>query len=470
MADDFQDTTGMTKLSAPTRNNYFYGKMLDVQHFTLEQQYFNNKRALLNRLGWGSGIMCGLTLGIAGDRLVINPGVAIDPLGREIIVPGAVAIDPRKVTDDSGKPVKTLDSGDVTICLKYHTCLTDMTAVLVADCDTRNNCAPGTIRETFAITVSEGAPTAYEPGCAVEDLFTPANGESRATPAEVYAKLMNLVGGACADVSGDVCVVLGQVTLPAAGEALADTNLQPTGRRVILNNAMLFQLILCLWDRVETCCAGGSPTSEPTSEPTAGPTDAPTDEPTSEPTEPPTAEPTVEPTEEPTGEPTIAPTSEPVTPFNIVAVEFVNLNNKVVAKVEDPNQPVALTRRQQVAGIRVTFNREVEHHTITTADGNTDPIRASFLVRGGASQLPDGVILGTVAPIDAQTTQFTVQSDARVFVPSDYKVVLFGEADRARRRPGITSADGVLLDGESAQLPSGDGTAGGDFVFGFVVS
>ena len=48
------------------RNNYFYGKLLTVRDFELEQRYHNAKLELANRLGLGSGILCGLTVSANG--------------------------------------------------------------------------------------------------------------------------------------------------------------------------------------------------------------------------------------------------------------------------------------------------------------------------------------------------------------------------------------------------------------------
>src|SRR5690242_20128799 len=118
MADCYnEDTGGLRGLTTPARNNYFYGKMLDVQHFTMEQRYFNQKRWLLNRLALGSGVVCGLQFIVVNGRLALGPGVAIDPLGREIIVPAPVPIDPRRLTDECGKPTDDPTDQAVTICL-----------------------------------------------------------------------------------------------------------------------------------------------------------------------------------------------------------------------------------------------------------------------------------------------------------------------------------------------------------------
>ena len=42
------------------RNRYFYGKLLTVRDFEVEQRYHCTKRALLNRLVHGAGVVCGL--------------------------------------------------------------------------------------------------------------------------------------------------------------------------------------------------------------------------------------------------------------------------------------------------------------------------------------------------------------------------------------------------------------------------
>lgn len=69
------------------RNKYFYGKLLTVRDFEIEQRYFNDKRRLVNRLLMGPGILAGLgTLLLDDKTLMIQPGIAIDFLGREIVV------------------------------------------------------------------------------------------------------------------------------------------------------------------------------------------------------------------------------------------------------------------------------------------------------------------------------------------------------------------------------------------------
>src|SRR5882672_2083929 len=87
-------------LEAPRRNNYFYGKRMDVQHFQIEQDYGKLKQWILNRLTFGKGVVCGLKVSLDGNLVCVDPGFAIDGLGREIVVPTRACIDP--VTQEGG--------------------------------------------------------------------------------------------------------------------------------------------------------------------------------------------------------------------------------------------------------------------------------------------------------------------------------------------------------------------------------
>jgi len=76
-----------SKLFPFERNRYFYGKLLTVRDFEIEQKYVNDKRRLTNRLLHGSGIVSGLQVVYVDEKTVsIEPGLAIDGSGREIVV------------------------------------------------------------------------------------------------------------------------------------------------------------------------------------------------------------------------------------------------------------------------------------------------------------------------------------------------------------------------------------------------
>lgn len=73
------------------RNRYFYGKLLTVRDFELEQKYLNDKRRLLNLAIAGPGVVCGLTVSKSDDMtLMLESGLALDCMGREIVVDAPV--------------------------------------------------------------------------------------------------------------------------------------------------------------------------------------------------------------------------------------------------------------------------------------------------------------------------------------------------------------------------------------------
>lgn len=185
-------------LTEPRRNHFFYGKRMDVQHFEMEQQYGKLKQWLLNRLTLGKGVLCGLRVSLDGQRVCVDPGVAIDGWGREIIVPVRTCIDPLAVdtgccghhpqasTITPSRPAGNPDThnhlggttnpahhepstsvpassehpknGVFTLWVCYHECLADYQPVLVSDCQTRDHCAAGTVVESFCLKTTPGLP------------------------------------------------------------------------------------------------------------------------------------------------------------------------------------------------------------------------------------------------------------------------------------------------------------------------
>lgn len=75
------------------RNRYFYGKLLTVRDFMSEQVYNSDKHRLSNRLLFGSGVVSGLQVVAVDDKSIsMETGVALDKLGREIVVASPVTV------------------------------------------------------------------------------------------------------------------------------------------------------------------------------------------------------------------------------------------------------------------------------------------------------------------------------------------------------------------------------------------
>jgi hypothetical protein len=82
------DEENLKQLKSPVRNRYFYGKQMGVAQFQREQLYHRQQRALLSRLCVGKVVLCGLEVTVTENgKLEVQPGVAIDGLGRLIVVP-----------------------------------------------------------------------------------------------------------------------------------------------------------------------------------------------------------------------------------------------------------------------------------------------------------------------------------------------------------------------------------------------
>ena len=209
-------------------------------------------------------MLCGLALAATQDgRLALAPGVAIDGLGREVLVPVAAAFDPRALTDACGKPTgATAAAGPVTVSLAYHPCGADPVPVLVPGCEPAARCAPGTVRESFAILVAQGAPPAPGPAWPPTSLFEPPAGLPRADAADVLAQVVAWVTkqGPEPPKAAGVPVVLAHVTIPADPKTpVTEADVQYLGRPVLLSQAVLFQMILALWERVEQGLAPKGP-------------------------------------------------------------------------------------------------------------------------------------------------------------------------------------------------------------------
>jgi hypothetical protein len=240
-------------LNSPQRNNYFYGKLMDVPHFEMEQSYGNRKRWLLNRLGLGYGVLCGLQLSIKDKQVCISPGVAIDAYGREIMVPQAVCVDPWTLTDDCGcakvTPLSNTEAHDkILLCLAYKECRTDFMPVLVTDCNIKQDCLPGTVVESYCILVQDAStgnvlpenfPPTIDPALCAEL----GSGASEEDKRQKVCELNPAV--TCGMPSGPICVVLGTVSLKADG-TIDNTKVDQCSLRTnLVSNEHLLDMLLC---------------------------------------------------------------------------------------------------------------------------------------------------------------------------------------------------------------------------------
>ena len=510
-----KDEALLRTLTPPRRNHFFYGKRMDVQHFSMEQDYGKLKQWLLNRLAVGKGVLCGLGVTIEDGKLCVLPGVAIDGLGREIVVPVKACVDPfappehgccqdhapaetppaetpaptqtpapthtpaarPAATPGATAPRTDRDNTIVTLWVCYRECLTDYAPTLVTDCEVRERCAPGTTIETFCLKITEGAPPVLgdptwchklwkkpqptptpspSPSGAASPAFPPGDATKHGSMRE---RLCHLFAGTCDPPDGDPCVPLAVALLGSGRIEKIETC---AFRPVVYSNAELLDIILCLAAKIDECCESHGPSPTSTLTPTPTPTFTPTPTPTR--TRPPTPTPTET-------RPTPPPTPTPVQreTLRIKGVAFTDRTNAQVDELRNSNQAPQLPANARVSSIVVTFTDQVNLGTVTAGASGANPATFSFLVEGGAGFVPGFITLD--APNVARFTVGT-PGERGTFSRGDHRVELFGDPVGGLR-PAIARPDGSRLDGNKpadGSFPTGNGTEGGSFRFAFTVN
>lgn len=285
------NTADCTDMCSPVRNRYYYGKLLDVMHFDLEQSYFNNKRWLLNRLVSGYGVVCGLNvvLGADGQSVVVTPGVAIDKCGREIIVcqqsdplplpapqapplgttnqgvssapqpanpapaPAAPATNPAAVAVAPPPPMNG-DCNDtgvykyLSIC--YHECPTDPSPAFGGDCDTQAMCTPGSIRERYSLKLSDGRLCPAPTTTSLPNVIS--NGTLN------YQALVSYVTNLpCCAPGTDCCIPLANIQIPTQPQTYTQNSLDISIRPLVYTADMLYELMLAWMGPTAPALRGG---------------------------------------------------------------------------------------------------------------------------------------------------------------------------------------------------------------------
>ena len=204
--------------SAPRRPNYFNGRLLTAEDLEAEQSYFLGRGRSDNRWLHGWGVVFGLAVTPSGDGgVAVEPGLAIDGLGREIVVPERVEMpDPRK----------QVDSEVVSVCLAYSERPDD------------NGDPALFVRETYTLEVRPGPAEPPPPNPAAEAVLT-------GSPDQVVTALCEATAGRPRDPK-DACVPL--ATVEGQKDQLHVT-LCP--RRTVPSTNLLLDLIMGLLRRVQ---------------------------------------------------------------------------------------------------------------------------------------------------------------------------------------------------------------------------
>lgn len=152
------------------KNRYFYGKLLTADDFEQEQQYFDDKRRMINRWVLGAGIVAGLEVIRVDDYSIsVEMGMALDYTGREIVVDMPVI---RKLSMIDGYEEVSMAEGDESmyLCIEYHqTPVEPVHNITDRSVHTREEDAFNKYREDYRLFVTDDEPPEPDHGADGDD-------------------------------------------------------------------------------------------------------------------------------------------------------------------------------------------------------------------------------------------------------------------------------------------------------------
>ena len=84
----------MAESESLKRLRFFTGQLLTSESFELEQKYFREKLKRHNRALHGFGIVSGLKVIVETGQIIVEPGLALDCQGNELVIGTAVVVSP----------------------------------------------------------------------------------------------------------------------------------------------------------------------------------------------------------------------------------------------------------------------------------------------------------------------------------------------------------------------------------------
>lgn len=171
--------------------------------------------------------------------------------------------------------------------------------------------------------------------------------------------------------------------------------------------------------------------------------------------------------------------------MHVRGIDFIGVQNQVMASVKDPTQPVLLT--DHLATLRFRFDHPFAPsgakmpNTAGLNDANYQKHNVQLRVLPPMAKEFDTFFLaGTLTVEDARTFRIDLAHGTRLInadgrwrfnLRIDCQIYLRGDVDTAG--PELADAHGAALDGEprapAGGVISGDGSAGGDFLASFTV-
>jgi hypothetical protein len=157
------------------RARYFNGMLMTKGDFDVEQIYHSRKRKLLNQTLHGWGVVCGLKVKpttTPGPNIIIEPGLALDCHGNEILVCEEQTIDLSAKVCTPTRAEQPVDCGDIQkgeqpplyVMIKYKESIWDPVQVYApgGSCEEKV-CDYSRTQEGYCIEVWDSLPAGYSP-------------------------------------------------------------------------------------------------------------------------------------------------------------------------------------------------------------------------------------------------------------------------------------------------------------------
>jgi hypothetical protein len=238
------------ELPTQERLNYFTGQFLTQRDFLDEQAYLMGKHRQHNHYLHGYGTVCGLKV-VPHDNpkcqtrfVVIQPGLALDCCGREILLRDKVYVDLEKALAPIPSDLAANDKNNLLISLCYSECKTEFVQALYSECSCdETGCEANRIYEEFEVDVK-----LVNNGKVPKSPFVDLTSGNHTL--ESCKKLFWQALEGCPECPEDACVPLAVIREYEKGIAIDNTkngHLQIDNeiRPMVLSNATIQQLILC---------------------------------------------------------------------------------------------------------------------------------------------------------------------------------------------------------------------------------
>lgn len=261
------------------RNNYFYGKQFTVRDLLQEQDYFNEKRHLINRMVLGWGVVCGLDVEWDHKRceFIVGKGMALDCCGREIVICEAQFVPFKDYDDQCGYARDNKDyKATFVLCLEYDDCFAEPVDLPPIGCDEKEHTEFNRVRDGYKLSIKEWKePEASDPFTCLAHNREGQYQTSKCETETLHHYLCRTRMKHCVECEGE-CIVLATITVtaekggqhaspkdypqqkggypqqqggypqqPQGGYPVKVDYDQCTYRRFVYSNSLLYDLIYC---------------------------------------------------------------------------------------------------------------------------------------------------------------------------------------------------------------------------------